>query len=114
MWEKLAPEKREELIREFEAIAANHGRSFRTEAGIAGGLAIAHAQGFGFYMLASSLVGSLSGALGLGLNFGFYTAMSQVIATAIPGGLAAVGAFAICRLQAPNNQKTMLQYSRSR
>jgi uncharacterized protein YaaW (UPF0174 family) len=107
VWEQLDPAKREELLGRFDQEAARQGRSFRAEAGIAGTLALANVSGFGVYMLASSLVGSLSSALGVGLSFGFYTAMSQLIATAIPGGLAAVGAFTLYKVQAPNKQKAM-------
>ncbi len=54
-------------------------------------VAAAQASGFGVYMLASTVVGSVSATLGVSLGFGFYTLMAKAISIAIgPVGITAV------------------------
>jgi len=103
--ESMSPEERAELARQFELIAKEQGRTYYAEAGTGGLLVLANASGFGVYMMASTVVGAVSHALGLGLAFAFYTTMSKAISLLIPGGLAAVGALATYKLTAPNRKK---------
>jgi len=103
--ESLPPEKRDELKKQFEAIAQKYGRSYYGEAGAGGALVLANASGFGVYMMASTVVGAVSNALGLGLGFGFYIAMSKTISLLIPGGFAAVTALTAYKLASPNKKR---------
>lgn len=101
--EQLTPEQREELSESLEQEAARHGKSFKKEGGALAALAMAQLSGFGVYMAASTVVGALTGALGLTLSFGFYTAMSSAISVIIgPIGWGALGIAAIYKLGSPN------------
>ena len=51
--------------------------------GILAAQLLAQASGFGVFMMASSIVGGLTSAVGITLPFAFYTSMSSVIATVI-------------------------------
>lgn len=59
-----------------------------------GAIAAAQISGFGIYLLATSTVGAITGALGLTLPFAFYTGMTSAISFAIgPLGLLVMGYF---------------------
>ncbi|HSM87230.1 MAG TPA: hypothetical protein VLT16_13815, partial [Candidatus Limnocylindrales bacterium] len=64
--------------------------------------------GFGVYMLGSTLLGAINGALGLGLGFGAFTGLSSLISGIIgPPGWAALGLFTVFRLGSPNYKKLL-------
>jgi hypothetical protein len=72
------------------------------------GLAAAQLSGFGVYMAGSTLLGTLNSALGLGLGFGAFTGLSQVIAVVIgPIGWVALGLYTIKKLGGPNYKKLL-------
>lgn len=87
---KLTPEQREELIRKAQEEAEQHGISSATWAGTAalgGGLVAANLAGFSLYIAASTILGAINGAMGLGLGFGAFMGMSKLISLAIgPAG----------------------------
>lgn len=72
-------------------------------------MAAAKASGFGVYLMASTLLGGLTSALGLTLPFAIYMGMSQMIALAIGpvGWLALFGGVAFT-LNQPTGQRLTL------
>ncbi|MBU1900699.1 hypothetical protein KKB55_23375, partial [Myxococcota bacterium] len=77
--EKLTPEQREELAESIEQEAAKYGKSFKKEGGVLTALALGQMSGFTIYLAASTVVGALTGFLGITLSFGFYAGMSSAI-----------------------------------
>ena len=105
---KLTPEQTEELKERAQQIASDYGKSLGKEMTGFAALTAAQMSGFGIYMLGSTLLGAVNGALGLGLSFGVFTGLSSLISTVIgPIGWAAVGMFAIVKLGAPNYKKLL-------
>jgi uncharacterized protein YaaW (UPF0174 family) len=105
---RLTPEQREQLKSQAEALAAQHGRRFGTEMTGFAALTAAQLSGFGVYLLGSTLLGAINGALGLGLGFGAFAGMSSLISLAIgPAGWAALVLTAVFRLGAPNYKKIL-------
>lgn len=105
---KLTPEQTEELKERAQQIASDYGKSLGKEMTGFAALTAAQMSGFGIYMLGSTLLGAVNGALGLGLGFGVFTGLSSLISTVIgPIGWAAVGMFAIVKLGAPNYKKLL-------
>ena len=83
---KLTPEQREELFQRARIEAGRQGVSVANWAGAAalgGGLAAANLAGFSLYIAASTILGAINGALGMGLGFGAFMGMSKLIAIAI-------------------------------
>lgn len=72
-------------------------------------MAAAKASGFGVYLMASTVLGGLTSALGITLPFAVYMGMSQMIALAIGpiGWLALLGGLAFS-LNQPNWQRLTL------
>jgi uncharacterized protein YaaW (UPF0174 family) len=59
-------------------------------------------------MLASTLLGAINGALGLGLGFVAFAGLSSFISTVIgPPGWAALGVLAVFKLGRPNYKKLL-------
>ena len=106
MISELTKEQRAELEENLERIATQHGKSFKKHGGALAVLTAAQLSGFGVYMLASAVVGAVTGILGITLSFGFYTAMSSVISVVIgPMGWAFLGLGAFWKVGAPNMKK---------
>lgn len=82
--ENMSPAQRQELLDKLAA----HDRRAKGSIGAATALMTgAHLSGFGVYIGASTLLGSLTSAVGIALPFAAYTGMSSVIATVIgPAG----------------------------
>lgn len=83
----------------------------RLEALLLGGGAIALAKmsGFGVYLMASTVLGGLTNALGLTLPFAVYVGMSQAIALVLgPVGWAALAGGVVWTLNQPNWEKLTL------
>lgn len=76
--ERATPEERARLIRQLGVEKTKMARNMGAAAGT---LAFANLSGFGVYVMASTLVGGLTSALGVTLPFAAYTGMSSVIAT---------------------------------
>src|ERR1039458_5829812 len=105
---RLTPEQREELLAKVRSIAEQFGPSVGKELVGFAGLAAAQLSGFGVYMAGSTLLGTLNSALGLGLGFGAFTGLSQVIAVVIgPIGWVALGLYTIKKLGGPNYKKLL-------
>jgi uncharacterized protein YaaW (UPF0174 family) len=78
MLEQLSPEQRQQIVMEMTRDAnAPHLAGL-----LLGGstMAVAKLSGFGVYLLASTVLGSLTNALGITLPFAVYMGMSQTIA----------------------------------
>jgi uncharacterized protein YaaW (UPF0174 family) len=107
-WAKLTPEQRVEFRAKVEQLAAKQGKSAKGALVGFGALATAQLSGFGVYVLASSLLGAISGTLGLGLGFGVFTGLSSLISVVIgPFGWIGLGVVAVRKLGAPNYKKLL-------
>lgn len=105
---KMSPAELEELRIRVNEIAAKFGKSVGAELTSFAALGAAQLSGFGIYILGSTILGALNGALGLGLGFGAFTGLSSLIATVIgPVGWAAVGLATVLKLGAPNYKKVL-------
>jgi hypothetical protein len=105
---KLTPSQVEELKGRARQIAETYGKSLGGEMTGFAALTAAQMSGFGVYMLGSTVLGAINGALGLGLGFGAFTGLSSLISTVIgPIGWAALGLFAVLKLGAPNYKKVL-------
>ena len=103
--ERATPEQRESLMRELNARQQKLTRGVGVAAG---SLVLANLSGFGLYIAASSVLGAVTGALGLTLPFAAYTGMSTVIATVIgPVGWLALAIGAVAVLGGVNYKKTV-------
>ena len=105
---KLTPAQLEELKTRSQAIAEKYGKAIGAEVTGFAALSVAQLSGFGVYVLGSSLLGAINGALGLGLGFGAFTGLSSLISTVIgPIGWTALGLFTIIKLGAPNYKRIL-------
>ncbi|XHX80350.1 MAG: hypothetical protein RBJ76_10600 [Stenomitos frigidus ULC029] len=101
MLEQLSPEQRQRLVMEMQR--ANDDP--RLESLLLGGsvMTVAKMSGFGVYLLASSVLGGLTNALGVTLPFAIYMGMSQTIALVLgPVGWAALAGGILFTLNQPN------------
>jgi uncharacterized protein YaaW (UPF0174 family) len=106
LWNRLTPQQQEELNRRLSQESYSRGRGIAGPAITGAGLAAANAGGFATYMMASTVVGALTGALGFTLPFAFYTGMSSTIAAALgPVGWLGLGLVALWQLGKPNLSK---------
>lgn len=103
---KLDPVKRKEIEAQIKREEEKLTEKYRSLIGGGGAILAAQASGFGVYMMASTIVGAASSAIGITLPFAFYTGMSQVIAVAIgPIGWAALVAGFVYKVGAPRMDK---------
>jgi uncharacterized protein YaaW (UPF0174 family) len=105
---QLTSEQIAKLKTKASEMAASQGKNLSTE--LAGFAVITGAQlsGFGVYLLGSTLLGAVNGALGLGLGFGAFTGLSSAISTMIgPAGWALLGLATLVKLGAPNYKKIL-------
>ena len=110
MWtsieKKLGPKEKQELYTALAKEAEQFGKSFGPEMATFAALGAAQLSGFGVYMLGSTLLGAINGALGLGLGFGAFAGLAGLIAVVIgPIGWLSAGGIFLGRLTAPNYKK---------
>jgi uncharacterized protein YaaW (UPF0174 family) len=106
--ERMTPEQRQELFVQTEALAAKYGVTLGKEMAGFASLTAAQMSGFGVYLLGSTLLGAINGALGLGLGFGVFTGLSSLVSTVIgPIGWATLGLFTLAKLGRPNYKKLL-------
>lgn len=81
-YNNLSAENQEKFKNEIEKFGEhqNIDNSQMGSLGAIGALTIANASGMGMYIMASTVVGGLSGILGITLPFAFYTGMSSFLA----------------------------------
>ena len=92
----LTSKEREQFLNEIKIDLKNKGidSSQLSSLGSIGALTAANASGFALYTMASSIVGGVSGLLGITLPFAFYTGMSSFISVATgPIGWAVAAGF---------------------
>ena len=101
MLEKLSPEQRQQLVMEMQRDQDDpHLESLLLSGGV---MTIAKMSGFGVYLLASTVLGGLTNALGITLPFAIYMGMSQTIALILgPVGWAALAGGILFTLNQPN------------
>lgn len=104
---ELSLEHRVQLAESISQVASERGERFNSLVTVSSVMAIASASGFGPYLVASTVVGAMSHAVGVALPFAFYTSMSSTIALLIgPIGWAALGVWFVHRLGAPDLRRT--------
>jgi len=108
VWEKMTPEQRNKLDKKLRETSEKYdkGGALASSVSVFGALTAAQLSGFGVYLLASTTLGAITGAIGLTLPFAVYTSMSSAIAIVIgPVGWIGAGLFAIWKLTGPNYKK---------
>lgn len=113
MWKdavaRMTDEQRAQVAAAMEELASKHGKHLGKELSGLAALGAAQLSGFGIYMLGSTLLGAVNGALGLGLGFSVFTGLSSLISVVIgPIGWATLGLLTIAKLGAPNYKKVLL------
>ncbi len=98
--------------KEFEAAvrheAAKHAKSMVNVVTGTGAVMAAQASGFGVYVAASTVLSTLTGALGITLPFAVYTGLSSLVSAAIgPVGWAVLGLWGIKKISDPDYKKTI-------
>lgn len=107
MLNQLSPEQQQKVVMEMQRESDDP----RFEALLLGGGAMAAAKmsGFGVYLMASTVLGGLTNALGLTLPFAVYMGMSQAIALVLgPVGWAALAGGVVWTLNQPNWERLTL------
>ena len=103
LWNRLTPEQREEMDNKLREESEKKGSGLTGTALTGAGLIAANAGGFATYMMASTIVGTLTSALGLALPFAFYTGMSSAIAVVLgPVGWLGLALVALWQLGKPD------------
>lgn len=105
MLDRMTSEQRRELETRLQAMARQIGKGglFAGATVTFSALTAAQLSGFGVYLLASTTLAGLTGAVGFTLPFAAYTAMSSAIAVAIgPVGWIGAGLLFLNGLSGPN------------
>lgn len=104
LWDRMDEQQRKQMEAKLRQMAKEFDGSALLKSGsVFVALTSAHLSGFGVYLLASTALGAVSGAVGLVLPFAVYTTMSGAIAAIIgPPGWIAAGLFAVWKLTGPN------------
>jgi Uncharacterized protein conserved in bacteria len=101
MLEQLSPEQRQKLVMEMRR--GNDDPRLESLLLSGGVMTVAKMSGFGVYLLASTVLGGLTNALGITLPFAIYLGMSQTIALILgPVGWAALAGGILFTLNQPN------------
>ncbi|MEM7770867.1 MAG: hypothetical protein AAF327_10185 [Cyanobacteria bacterium P01_A01_bin.37] len=101
MFSQLSPDQQEKIILKTQSTNKQHDLEALIATG--GAMVAARASGFGVYLMASTVLGGISNALGITLPFAIYMGMSQTIALFIgPVGWAALGGGILYKLNQPN------------
>ena len=89
---------------ELNQLANN--QDFNAEIITASGIVLARLSGFHIYLLATTVLGAFTGALGITLPFVIYTTLTRVISIVIgPIGWVALGILTVFHLNQPNWSK---------
>jgi uncharacterized protein YaaW (UPF0174 family) len=101
LWEQLTLEQRQQILLDLKRDSNDpHLEGFLLSGGA---MIAARMSGFGVYLLASTVLGTLTGALGITLPFAVYIGMSQTIALILgPVGWAALAGGVLFSLNQPN------------
>lgn len=102
------PEALKKAMAEIPDLSDQQKRDLVAAASAGGAIALAQLSGLGVYIMASSVIGAMTSALGLTLPFAFYMTMSKTISVVIgPIGWAALGGWILHKLTGPNLRKTV-------
>lgn len=105
---RMSPDQLDAVRAELKQVASKYGKSMGAELTGFAALSAAQLSGFGVYLLGSTILGAINGALGLGLSFGAFTGLSSLISVFIgPVGWIGLGLAAIMKLSAPNYKKIL-------
>ncbi len=105
MLQKATTEQRDKILKE---LAEAQRQSAKGEAKVAGALVLANLSGFALYVTASTILGGITGALGIALPFAAYTGLSSLISVVTgPIGWTVLGAWTAFKLGGVNYKKTM-------
>jgi hypothetical protein len=113
VWGNFSLQQREDFDRRVQQQLASSGNSGATkDVCLTGaGLLVANLGGFATYTLASTVVGTITGSLGITLPFAAYTGMSGIIAAVIsPWGWVGLGLFALWKGR-PDLDRVMIAVS---
>lgn len=105
-WDKLTTSERKrferELLKAAGDISGDDIKKAVSGAGLFGAIGVAQMSGFGVYVLASTSLSTITGAVGLTLPFMAYTAASRAIAVVIgPVGWIGAGIFTLLQVSGP-------------
>ena len=101
---KLPDDKKRELRDELNQLSKD--KDFGAEIITASGIILARLSGFQLYLLATTALGALSGALGITLPFVIYTTLTRAISIVIgPIGWVALSLLTVLHLNQPNWSK---------
>lgn len=102
----LSEDELNELLRSIPGSERVKPEDLRAIAAGAGGVVLLQAGGFATYVAASTVVGAISGVLGVTLPFVIYTGMSKAISIAIgPVGWVLLGAWGIHSIASPKYKR---------
>ncbi len=107
IFDQLPIEERRRLAVEIGNLSRDPGLTAHLMAG--GTMLVSQLSGFQVYVLATTVIGAMTNALGIALPFVFYTTLSKGIAILIgPIGWAALGLAVLFKLNQPNWKKLLL------
>jgi len=105
-YNKMSDREKRDFDRKIVALAKENGDTLMKVGSVIGTLTAANLSGFGVYVLATSTLGAITGAIGLTLPFAAYTGLSSVISTVLgPVGWAATGIYAVYKLNDVNYKR---------
>jgi hypothetical protein len=98
----------QDLEAELRAIGDRHRKDYRALGASSVAVASGNAAGFGTYLMASTIAGVITNAVGVSLPFAFYTSMSSTLAVLLgPIGITFLGAWGLHKLSEVNFKKTV-------
>jgi len=104
MIRKLSPEQQEQIVMQMRGKTDN--RELEALLATGGVMAVAKGSGFGVYLMASTVLGGITNAVGITLPFAVYMGMSQAIAFVIgPVGWVALAGGILHSINQPNWEK---------
>lgn len=107
VWEKMTPAQRQQMEEKLQEAAQEFdGEGLGKSTALASLLLAGKLSGFGVYLLASTALGAVTGALGVALPFAVYTTMSSTIAVVLgPVGWIGAGLFVLWKLTGANYKR---------
>lgn len=108
IFEKLTPVQKADFVAAVEKESQKYigGAGFVSSGGVAAALVAGNIGGFSTYILASSGLAAVSGAIGITLPFAAYTGMSTALGVALgPIGWAGLGLLALFTIGGANSEK---------
>jgi uncharacterized protein YaaW (UPF0174 family) len=101
LWNNMSAAQQEKFESKMKEVAKEHGneKALFANAGVFGVLTAAQLSGFGVYMLATSSLGAITGAMGITLPFAAYTTVTSALGVIVgPVGWIGAGLLALFTL----------------